>query len=146
MCKNIDLIVSGVSVAVLVLLTAAGVFMRYVINSPFVWLEEVQMILFVWSAFFGASVTFRCGGHIAIEILVDMFPRAVQAVVKEIVFVLALLAVMYMMYLQTERGFSLIRTGRSTSILNIPQYLTYFGVALACFLMTAHLIIGRFKK
>jgi TRAP-type C4-dicarboxylate transport system permease small subunit len=140
------LIVSGVSAAVLVLLTAAGVFMRYVVNSPFTWLEEVQMILFVWSAFFGASVAFRCGGHIAIEILADMLPRAVQAVLERVVFALVVLALVYMMYLQTERGFALIRTGRSTSILNIPQYLTYFGVSLACFLMTVHLIIGRFKK
>ncbi len=137
---NIDLLIAGASLIAVVILTMLGVFMRYAVNRPFSWMEEVQLILFVWMAFFGASVAFRLGGHIAIEIVVDMFPRKWRRAVEvaDSLIVAALLG--YVAHLEYLRGLSLIRSGRTTNILQIPQYYTYFGVSAACCLMLLNLL------
>lgn len=137
---NIDLIVSGLCVVALVGLTGFGVIMRYVLRSPLSWLEEVQLLLFVWVAFFGASVAFRCGGHIAIEAVVEMFPARLQRAVAVFDAVLTAAVLLLVIYWEISRGMTLTRTGRSTSILNIPLSLNYYGVAAATLLMLIHFI------
>ena len=42
---NLDVIVASVILALLIILTFAGVIWRYVFHAPFTWLEEVQTIL-----------------------------------------------------------------------------------------------------
>ena len=39
---NLDVIVASVILALLIILTFAGVIWRYVFHAPFTWLEEVQ--------------------------------------------------------------------------------------------------------
>lgn len=137
---NIDLIVSGLCIVALVGLTGLGVVMRYALRSPLSWLEEVQILLFVWVAFFGASVAFRFGGHIAIEAVVELFPVRWQRVVAVFDAVLTAAVLILVFYWEFSRGMTLTRTGRATSILNIPLSLNYFGVAAASLLMLIHFI------
>lgn len=133
---SLDLIISGLSLVILVLVTVAAVFMRYGVNDPFPWIEEVQMLLFVWASFFGASVSFCLGGHIAIDILVDLFPKKLQRILEQIIAIMIFCSLLYMMWLQIQRGFALVKSGRATNILRIPMYVDYFGVALAFLMMT----------
>ncbi len=64
--------------AVIVLVTVAGVFMRYVAGMPFTWLEELQQALMVWFTFLGASVLMQEDKHISMNFLVVRFPARVQ--------------------------------------------------------------------
>lgn len=40
--KNFDLFVASLVLCILVILTFLGVIWRYILHSPFTWLEEVQ--------------------------------------------------------------------------------------------------------
>lgn len=53
----------------MVLITAAGVFFRYVLNNALPWAEEADRYLFIWLTFVGASVTMRYKAHIAVDLL-----------------------------------------------------------------------------
>jgi TRAP-type C4-dicarboxylate transport system permease small subunit len=141
--ENLDLIISGLCLAALVLLTAQGVVMRYALDSPLIWLEEVQLILFVWVAFFGASAAFRAGGHVAIEVLVEAFPLRLRRVVEATNSLLVAVLLVLIAYWEFSRGMTLTATGRSTSILGIPLSLNYFGVAAACLFMLIHFVRQR---
>lgn len=142
---NFDFILSGVCLLVLVGLTAWGVVMRYFFNSPIIWLEEIQVLMFVWVAFFGSSAAFRTGNHIAIEALVEMFPVRWQRIIEVFDSLLVLLILVLVMYWQFSRGMTLTRTGRTTSILNIPTALNYFGVAAACAFMIVNFLVQRYR-
>ena len=48
---NLDLILAGCTFIVLVSTTFMGVIMRYIVNKPFIWLEEVQLASFVLIVF-----------------------------------------------------------------------------------------------
>ena len=40
---NLDLMIAGTVLAILIVLTFAGVIWRYFLGKPFTWLEEVQL-------------------------------------------------------------------------------------------------------
>ena len=54
----------------MVMVTAVGVFFRYVLNAALPWAEEADRYLFIWLTFIGASITMRHKAHIAVDILV----------------------------------------------------------------------------
>ena len=56
---NLDIIVAGIALIVLIALTFAGVVMRYIIGQPFTWLEEVQLFCMVWIVFAAGGAAFR---------------------------------------------------------------------------------------
>jgi TRAP-type C4-dicarboxylate transport system permease small subunit len=140
---NFDLYLSGLCAVALVGLTTVGVIMRYLVGSPIIWMEEVQILLFVWVAFFGAAVAFRSNNHIVIEAMVELFPASWQRAIEVFDSFLVFGVLVLVAYWEYSRGTTLLRTGRSTSILNIPTALNYFGVAVACLFMLAHFVRQR---
>lgn len=125
---NIDTIIAAVMLILLIFFTFLGVVWRRVFNAPFTWMEEVQLACMVWIVFAGASVAFRTGGHVAIEMVVDLMPQKIQKVINifisaVVVFVLGYLLVQSLGFIQL-----FLKSGRSTSILGIPYALIY-GVA-----------------
>jgi TRAP-type C4-dicarboxylate transport system permease small subunit len=60
--------------AALTLLVLAAVFWRYVLQDALVWTEEAARYIMIWTAFLGAAVAVREGGHIAIDTLLSQLP------------------------------------------------------------------------
>ena len=120
---NLDVIVASVILAILIILTFAGVIWRYVFHAPFTWLEEVQTSCMVWITFAAAGAAFRSGNHVAIEMIVDLMPEKVQKVM-EIMIAVIVLFVQTIPYLKI-----FLESGRSTSMLHIP-YIVVYGISL----------------
>jgi TRAP-type C4-dicarboxylate transport system permease small subunit len=131
---NLDIIVAAVVLAILIILTTAGVIFRYIIGSPFTWLEEVQLACMVWIVFAAGGAAFRTGNHVAIEMVVDMMPKKAQKVVEVLISVVVVLTLVYL--LVQSFGFLSIfmRSGRSTPMLHIP-YLFIYGIAPVSFVV-----------
>lgn len=101
------------------------------------------MILIVQGSFFGGSIAFRERGHICVDLLVDAFPKKLHRVVDVFVWVLVLLSLLFIGYLEGQRTISQFLNGRCTNILRIPMYLDYAGVTFATLLMTInHVAVG----
>ncbi len=54
-----------------VVLLGAGVFTRYVLDSPLVWSDELASLLFLWLAMLGSAVALHRGGHMRMTALVN---------------------------------------------------------------------------
>ena len=65
---RVEVALASLVLLVLILMTAAGVVMRYVFNNPFTWEEELQLACMVWITFLAAAAAFRTQSHVAIEI------------------------------------------------------------------------------
>jgi TRAP-type C4-dicarboxylate transport system permease small subunit len=63
------------SMTVLVFLS---VVLRYVLNNPVTWSEELASLLFAWLTFVGAYVGFRSRSHIAIDTVVVFLPKTLR--------------------------------------------------------------------
>jgi TRAP-type C4-dicarboxylate transport system permease small subunit len=57
---------------VLFLVFVSSIFFRYVLNAPFKWSMEVQLMAFIWTVMFGAAYTWRKGAHVKFMIVYDM--------------------------------------------------------------------------
>ena len=55
--------------------TAIGVFFRYVLDSPLVWTADTGVLALVWLTFVGAGAVYRQNGHVAVTGIVGKLPR-----------------------------------------------------------------------
>lgn len=133
--RDPDLYLACLSLAVLVAVTIGGVLMRYIVNRPFGWMEEVQLWCFVWTVFPGASAVARHGGHIAIDAFVGLFPHFLRRMASRLI-QLVTVAVLGFFGLNAFRHVvQMYTTGRATNILAIPYFVIYAVVPLSCLLM-----------
>ncbi len=79
---NLDAIITGVALIATTSLVLVNVFMRYFLNSPLTWSEEVATTCFVWTIFIGGAVTFRNKAHLGVDIVIKRLPAKARAAVQ----------------------------------------------------------------
>jgi TRAP-type C4-dicarboxylate transport system permease small subunit len=126
-------IFAAIGMIVIVLSVSWGVITRYILTQPAEWTGEVAGIAFTWTVFVGAAAVFKRGEHISIDLLLAHAPRPLQVVMQLladlIVFVtLATVAVLAI-------RFSIGTIDVPTTILRVPQSVSYSGAAVGFTLM-----------
>lgn len=130
---NFDLFLASAILAILIILTFLGVVWRYVFNSPFTWLEEVQTSCMVWIVFAAAGAAFRTGNHVAIEMIVDLMPKKMQKVTEWIISIVVVIVIGYLFFQSLGFIQVFLKSGRSTSMLKIP-YVAVYGIAIVSYI------------
>ena len=125
---NLDIAVAAIMLIILIFLTFSGVIMRYIVGKPYTWLEEAQLFCMVWIVFSAAGAAYRTGNHVAIEMVVEMFPKGAQKIIEYIIDVVVLLTIGYLFFASIGFVQVFLKNGRTTSILHIPMWLQY-GIA-----------------
>ena len=125
---KLETILAGAILVALILCTFLGVIARYCFSATFTWEEEFQLACMVWITFLAASVAFHTRSHVAIEILVDAFPKTVKRVVEVIIFILMYAILIYFFFRSIDFIQVIASTGRKTPILKVP-YAVVYGVA-----------------
>lgn len=143
---NLDVVIAGLAFLALVALTFVGVFRRYLFNSPILWQEEVQVWLFLWIVFFGGSAAFRSRSHIAIEMVVEMFPRRVQRVLEVLVYFLVIVVLAFLAQYSWMLVQQFITMRKATSVLKIPNAFISIAIPVGCVLMIVNQILTAFQK
>ena len=141
---RLDEIVASVALIVVVFITVAGVFMRYVMSEPFKWTEEVTLALMVWFAYLGSSAAFRENAHITIDFLVDRMNETLQRIVM-ILWHIIMIAVIAIVFVWLGYKLSLQAGDKLTPILKIPYTFIDFSVVL-CGVYSIGRLIGSFKR
>ena len=136
MLGNLDIAVACIVLVALIVMTCLGVIFRYVLKAPFPWLEEVQMACMVWIVFAAGGAAFRTGNHVAIEMIVDMFPKKVQKVFEWVIAVVVFAVLAYLFYQSLGFIGMFVTSGRATSMIKIPYALIY-GIAPVSFVLMA---------
>src|SRR5690554_2657057 len=114
------------------------VFMRFVLNSPTSWSEELARFTMVWLALLGLGTGIRRKDHIRIDNIIDVFPKPIRALaawVRYIVtFIFSLVLLVY--------GFrmAMINMTQITPGLAIPMGYVYMAVPIGAFLMLFYLL------
>ena len=70
--------VSGAALVAITLIIPAGVFMRYVMNSPMSWPEPASVVMMVMFSFLGGAAVYRANVHVAVEALLNAVPPRVR--------------------------------------------------------------------
>lgn len=133
------LLFSGVSVIFY------GVFMRYVMNSPKSWVDEISQYLIIWGVLIGTSVALRNDHHIKVDMLFDRFPLKVQYYVTLFANTVGLAFSAFIVYY----GYTLVafvhRSGQRSTDVGIPLYIVYSILPLMGTLLSLRFIIKLYK-
>lgn len=141
---NLDIAVASIALIILIVLTFSGVIMRYIVGKPYTWLEEVQLFCMVWIVFAAGGAAFRTGSHVAIEMVVEMFPENVQKVIGYIIDIVVFAVIAYLFW--NSIGFiqMFLKSGRSTSMLKIPLALQYVIAPISYILMIVSYFYAKY--
>ena len=138
-CINgiLALIMGGMTVLVF-----SSVVLRYVLNNPVTWSEELASLLFAWLTFVGAYVGFRTHSHIRIDTLTMFLPAGVRSGIRRAgdAGVLLLLGVFIW------QGVSLVTTTWSLEFpaMEISRGYLYLSLPIgACLMLVAILLSSR---
>lgn len=125
---------------ILVCITVGGVFMRYIMNAPWHWVEEMSGLLMVWIVFLGVFCAERDNENLTISFLTD----AMRTNTRRIVFVA--MSIASVVVLLTAAWWSWELAGavqaRKTRILGISLFWIYVPVTIG-FTVTALLMLKR---
>ena len=80
--KHLDDWLANLFTVAIVVITILAVFMRYILNDPLQWVEEVLIALYLWAIMFGAASAMKNRGHVSIDALVVALPKSVQRYVQ----------------------------------------------------------------
>lgn len=143
---NLDIAVASAALAILIALTFIGVIMRYIMGQPFTWLEEIQLFCMIWIVFAAGGAAFRTGSHVAIEMVVEMFPENIQRILGYLVDVVVFLVIAYLLY--NSFGFIqvFVKSGRTSSILKIPMAVQYCIAPVSYVLMIISYFYSKYRK
>lgn len=90
-----------VAMAFIILINAAGIFARYCLHRPILWVHELTILTGTWLIYVGIGILFARQGDICWELLVDKLPSRVRRAIEFIIdgIVLAFLALLtYLSY------------------------------------------------
>lgn len=133
--EDLDLTIASLTMSILFILTIIGVVYRYVLNNPLVWLEEVQILLVVWTVFLGGSAAFRVGSHMSMEFVYEKFGVKGRKTLNIIITILTAVVLAFFGYNAIKLVMLYTSSNRMTAILRIPPVFMYGIVPVGCALM-----------
>lgn len=122
---------SGLCLAIMVVLVFGNVVLRYTMNSGITVSEELSRWLFVWLTFMGAVVALREHGHLGTDVLVSRLPAAG----KKVCLVLAQVAMLYVSWL-------LLKGSWAQMVINADTEAPVTGVSVGIFYASGVLMGG----
>lgn len=112
--------------AAIVVVVAAGVWWRYVINDSIAWTEEVAKYLMVWMTFTGAPIALKYGRHVGIEVLPNSFPARLRQATYAIIYLIVLLVMTALTYY----GYNLAINAAPQTAANFKMSLLYVYISM----------------
>jgi TRAP-type C4-dicarboxylate transport system permease small subunit len=118
----------------------AQVFVRYVLELPLPWTDEVARYTFIWSSFLSASVILGRGQHFSIDVVVGRLPRHAVWVIELIGTGLCLAFTLVLT--QKSAAWAWRLSYARSSVLELPLGVVYAVLPFSASFMSIHLI-GR---
>jgi TRAP-type C4-dicarboxylate transport system, small permease component len=75
--ENLELILMGILLGMMVLLSGMQVFFRYFVNSSLAWSEEMCRYCYVWSGFLSISYCVRKASSLKLDFIMSLLPKPV---------------------------------------------------------------------
>jgi TRAP-type transport system small permease protein len=133
--------ISGLLLAVMVIIVFSNVVARYGLNSSLAWSEEISRIIFIYIVFFGAILAYIKDEHLGVDLLVKKLPLKASHVVM----IVSDLLVLYAIYLLAWGGLDLTRqslqSGWTSPALSIPYGYVYMIVPVCSLVLFIQAVI-----
>lgn len=127
----------------MVIVVFAQVLIRYVLDNPLAWSEELARYILVWLTFLGAAYAMSKNAHVGVEVFVKLFPVAIQ----KAILIVATLTSLFFFGIMIYQGYLFtIRTMAQTSpVLHLPMGGIYSVIPLSGIIISINLIYNTIQ-
>ena len=139
--QSIEKFCGCVCLGVLFVIMIGNAALRYCLKSGLNWSDELNQFLFVWLGFLAAAYTMGDDKHLNVTAFVDLLPRVVQYVVRQIMNVIML--VFFLLYI--PELFALMAQLPISNVLRVPMKYVYAVLPLSFGLMAFHILCNMIR-
>ena len=134
----------SVGLATIMVLTFCDVIGRYFFNAPIVGTVEVTELLMGMMVYLGVGLTTQSRGHIRVDIVINLFPPRLRALLDVITSSLSILLVVLMcLHIWLKAGI-IIDKNDLTQVWEWPVWPAAYIMAVASLLMVSSLLLQLF--
>ena len=109
------------------------VIMRYLFNSPTIWVNEVSRFLKIWATYLALTYSFHKQDFIRITVIYDRLNETGKKILDFISFIFIIIFSCFVVYYGWLIAYDSLKVGRTSStILDVPSFLTELAIPL-CF-------------
>jgi TRAP-type C4-dicarboxylate transport system permease small subunit len=123
----------------LVIVTTLQVVFR-VAFTALTWSEEMSRYLLVWGTFFGATLAYKRGNHIAVTFIIDFFPAKLRVWFNILTYILSLAFCVIIV----QQGLTMIQMQvfQVSPALQLPMKYVYWSIPVSFGIMIIHTLAG----
>lgn len=112
------------------------IFMRRVVNRPFVWAEDLVVLLFVWVTYLGAAVLYSNGKLITVDLFVMALPKMAKTAASVLVDLLIAVFSIYVLLVATQfLGKQIMLGHKLGGALGLPSWTMTLAIVASIALM-----------
>lgn len=148
-----DIIAKGVEYLCIALLVAiialcfSNTFLRYVLDSPIVWSEELTKYMSVWLAIVGAASTVRADGHTTLDILQGLVKSRKAKMIMFIATRIVVVVILLGLFPAGIRAMQVLGVSTAASS-RMPMWILYlsFPLGAVCMLLAFIRTVPEYAK
>jgi TRAP-type C4-dicarboxylate transport system permease small subunit len=122
--------ISMIASMIMMFLVTSDVFLRRVFNSPIFGAYEIGKFLLSVLVFCGVAFVMSEKGHVIVDTLTRLYPRAAQRAVYAVAYLLSMAIMAMISWLTAGYGLYMFRVGETSALLKILHAPFIFVVAL----------------
>ena len=122
------------------------VIMRYLFNSPTIWVNEVSRFLQIWATYLALTYSFHKNDFIRITVIYDRLNNKGKKILDFISFFFILIFSSFVVYFGWLIAYDSLKVGRTSStILDVPSFLTELAIPLCFAFLVLRVILEAIK-
>ncbi len=129
LARRLDMI-AAMAIFAMMSLTCVDVFLRYFFSKPISGTYEIVALLGAVAVSFAMAHTLAERGHVAVSLVVQLFPKRRQAVIECIISIFGIMLFGLIAWQSVLYGMDCQRAGEVSLTLELPFYPIIYGVAL----------------
>jgi TRAP-type C4-dicarboxylate transport system permease small subunit len=130
----------GIAVVVVTLLVSYDVLMRYFLNEPQLFVDELAGFLQVAIIFLGLAYTFLSGGHVRVDLLTTLIHPRRRARLRVATLALGVALLLGVAWTTAEAVFTALDLGRVSAVMLYPLWLPMVLIPAGLLLLAAAMI------
>ena len=122
------------------------VIMRYLFNSPTIWVNEVSRFLQIWATYLALTYSFHKKDFIRITVIYDRLNENGKKLLDFISFIFILIFSSFVVYYGWLIAYDSLKVGRTSStILDVPSFLTELAIPLCFAFLVLRVLLEAIK-
>ncbi len=120
---------------------------RYIFNAPTIWVNEISRFLQIWATYLALTYSFHKNDFIRITVIYDRLVESGKRILDFISILVILFFSSFVVYYGWLIAYDSLKVGRTSStILDVPSFLTELAIPLCFFLLVIRASIEFVRK